>query len=349
MNWEENVRKVVPYVPGEQPRFSQMIKINTNENPYPPSPLVEEELQVMDSQDFRLYPDNEATELASALAAYYQVDTDNVFVGVGSDDVISQVFLTFFASDKPLLFPEITYSFYEVWADLYRIPYRKVPLTEDWHMDQGAFKDCGGIIFPNPNAPTGILEGENFVEEVVAANPGCVVVVDEAYIDFGGKSAIPLTKKYENLLVVQTFSKSRSMAGMRIGFAIGSSKLISYLKAVKYSINSYTMSLAAIRLGVASVRDEDYFRTTVGRIVATRERVKEELKKLGFVFPDSMTNFIFARHPGVSGKELYEFLRSRNIFVRHFNVDPLKDYLRITMGTDEQMDQVLDCLRVYLG
>ncbi len=351
MSWEEKVRKVEPYVPGEQPKFSDMVKLNTNECPYPPSPMVEQELKLINEQEFRLYPDNEASELVHALAAYYHTDSNRVFVGVGSDDVLAQVFLTFFTNGQPLLFPEITYSFYEVWANLYKIPYKKLPLTEDWHLDgfTNPADQVGGIIFANPNAPTGIYEPVSYVEEVVKAHPDCVVVADEAYVDFGGESALPLTEKYDNLLVVQTFSKSRAMAGMRIGFAIGNEKLISYLKAVKYSINSYTMNTTSIRLGLAAVRDDAYFKTIVGKIVETREWFKKEMAALGFTFPDSMTNFVFVRHNRVSGKELYELLRTQNIFVRHFNDPLIDDYLRITIGTREQMERLLDFLRVYLG
>jgi len=349
MSWEDKVRKVVPYVPGEQPGFADMVKLNTNESPYPPSPLVAEELRLMEAEEMRLYPDPEATQLTAALASYYHTDSDHIHVGVGSDDVLSQIFLAFFTNGEQILFPEITYSFYEVWADLYRIPYRKIALHEDWSLPAEAFRSEGGIIFPNPNAPTGLCESREFVRTVAANNPDCVVVVDEAYIDFGGESAAPLTEEFDNLLVVQTFSKSRAMAGMRIGFAIGSPKLIAALKAVKYSINSYTMSRAAIRLGLAALRDEKYFKKITGDIMSTRERVKTELQKLGFVFPDSKANFIFARHPRIPGKELYELLRSQNIFVRHFDTPLLTDYLRITVGTDEQMDRLLDFLRVYLG
>ncbi len=349
MSWEDKVRDVVPYIPGEQPKFADMVKLNTNECPYPPSPMVAEELKLMKAEDYRLYPDNESTQLVAALASYYHTDSDHIHVGVGSDDVLSQIFLTFFSGGEEIVFPEITYSFYEVWANLYKIPFRKAQLNEDWSLNPDALKAPGGVIFPNPNAPTGLYEQESFIRRVTENNPDCVVVVDEAYIDFGGRSVAPLTDEYDNLLVVQTFSKSRAMAGMRIGFAIGNPKLISYLKAVKYSINSYTMSSAAIRLGVAALRDEAYFKKITGDIMSTRERTKEELQRLGFVFPDSMANFIFARYPGIPGKELFELLRSQNIFVRHFDTEHISDYLRITIGTDEQMDRLLDFLRVYLG
>ncbi len=349
MSWENNVRRVVPYVPGEQPNLENMIKLNTNENPYPPSKGVQEAMKNLKLQDFKLYPDSEAGSLVHTLAQYYGLKDEQVFVGVGSDDVLAIAFQTFFNSDKPLLFPQITYSFYDVWADLYKIPYEAIPLKEDFRIDPADYKrENGGIIFPNPNAPTGLLESLDMVEEVVRANPDVVVIVDEAYIDFGGKSALALIDKYENLLVVQTFSKSRSMAGMRIGYAMGSPKLIKYLNDVKFSTNSYTMNYPSLLLGVEAVKDDAYFKETTAKIIATRERVKSELSALGFEFPDSMSNFVFARHPKVSGVEIYEALREKNIFVRHFNNPLITEYNRITIGTDEEMDVLLACVKEYL-
>ena len=318
MNWENNVRKVVPYVAGEQPKQKDVIKLNTNECPYPPAPAVEKALKEIDFDSFRLYPDPDTTSITEALAKYYNVSTKNVFVGVGSDDVLSMAFLTFFNSDKPILFPDVTYSFYDVWADLYRIPYKTVPLKDDWSIDKEGFKqENGGVIFPNPNAPTGLFEDVSTVEEIVSANPDVVVIVDEAYIDFGGESVIPLTSKYDNLLVVQTFSKSRAMAGMRIGFCIGNEKLIGYLNDAKFSFNSYTMNRPAQELGALAVLDDAYFKDITGRIVKTREWVKIELTRLGFIFPDSKANFIFASHKSIPAKDIYTYLRTRNIFVRY--------------------------------
>lgn len=349
MSWESNVRRVVPYVPGEQPNKPNMIKLNTNECPYPPAKGVQEAMKDLRPEDFRLYPDPEAGSLVHVLAEYYGLADEQVFVGVGSDDVLAIAFQTFFNSDKPLLFPQITYSFYDVWADLYKIPYEALPLKDDFHMDPADYKrENGGIIFPNPNAPTGLLESLETVEEIVAANPDVVVIVDEAYIDFGGKSALTLIDKYDNLLVVQTFSKSRAMAGMRIGFAMGNPKLIKYLNDVKFSTNSYTMNRPSLVLGVESVKDDVYFKETTAKIMATRERVKSELAALGFEFPDSMSNFVFAKHPAVSGTELYDALREKNIFVRHFNNPMIAEYNRITIGTDEEMDVFLACVKEYM-
>ena len=349
MSWENNVRRVVPYVPGEQPNKPNMIKLNTNECPYPPAKGVQEAMKDLHLADFRLYPDPEAGSLVETLAEYYGLTREQVFVGVGSDDVLAIAFQTFFNSEKPILFPQITYSFYDVWADLYRIPYEAIPLKDDFHINPVDYKkENGGIIFPNPNAPTGLLESLDTVEEIVKANPDVVVIVDEAYIDFGGKSALALIDTYENLLVVQTFSKSRAMAGMRIGFAMGNPKLIKYLNDVKFSTNSYTMNRPSLVLGMESVKDDDYFKETTAKIIATRERVKNELAALGFEFPDSMSNFIFAKHPDIPGTELYEALRGKNIFVRHFNNPLITEYNRITIGTDEEIDVFLACVKEYM-
>lgn len=345
MSWEEKVRRVVPYIPGEQPKQEGIIKLNTNENPYPPAPGVARRLKELDYSALRLYPDTDAGELAKELAAYYGLKTSQVFVGVGSDDVISMAFLTFFYSDKPVLFPDVTYSFYDVWADLYRIPYKMCPLDGDFRIRPEDYKqENGGIIFPNPNAPTGVLESVEMVEEIVKANPEVVVIVDEAYIDFGGESCLPLLSRYENLLVVQTFSKSRSMAGMRIGYAMGNEKLIQCLNDVKFSFNSYTMNLPAQILGAEAVRDKAYFAETCEKIIETREWVKEELRKLDFDFPDSKANFIFAAHRRISGAKIFAALRERGIYVRHWDKPRIGNYLRITIGTGEEMECLLGAL-----
>ncbi len=344
--WKVNVRKVVPYTPGEQPNRPGMIKLNTNENPYPPAPGVRKALEELDIDRLRLYPDPAASELVNALAEYYHKDPSCIFVGVGSDDVIAMAFQTFFNSDKPILFPDISYSFYSVWADLFGIRYERPALDENFRIvKKDYFKENGGIIFPNPNAPTGIYMELSEVEEIIAKNPESIVIVDEAYVDFAGPSALELVDKYDNLLVVQTFSKSRSMAGMRIGFAIGQPELIKYLNDVKYSFNSYTMNLPSLKLGAAAVKDEAYFRETVGKIVATRERVKKELAELGFTFPDSQSNFIFATHKEWPAKELFEELKKEDIYVRYFASPRIDNYLRITVGTDEEMDALLAFLR----
>ena len=346
MKWEENVRRVVPYTPGEQPKKSGVIKLNTNENPYPPAPGVGKALAALDVEKFRLYPEfPEQTELAEALAGHYQIGTDQIFIGVGSDDVLSIAFMTFFQSDKPVFFPDITYSFYDVWADVYGIPYERKALDADFQICPADYcKPNGGVIFPNPNAPTGVLMPLEKVEEIVAANRDVVVIVDEAYIDFGGTSALPLIDKYDNLLVVQTFSKSRSMAGMRIGFCMGQPALIRYLNDVKYSVNSYTLNTAALALGVEAVRDEAYFRDCCRRIIQTREKAEEELTKRGFAFPKSYANFIFASHKTVPAREIFERLKENDIYVRWWNKDRIDNYLRITIGTDGQMEALYRAL-----
>ena len=345
MYWEEYVRKVVPYTPGEQPKINNLIKLNTNECPYPPSPLVKERLDKLSYEDLRLYPDPDASSLVMALSEYYKVPEDQIFVGVGSDDVISMAFLTFFNSGKPILFPDVTYSFYDVWAELYRIPYRKVPLDESFRIRrEDYYGDNGGVIFPNPNAPTGILEGSDMIRDVLDHNKDSIVIIDEAYIDFGGTSCLELINEYDNLLVVQTFSKSRAMAGIRIGYAFGSKKLISYLKDVKFSFNSYTMNRPSLALGAAAIEDDQYFRATCQKIINTRERTKAELKKLGFEFPDSSANFIFVRHPEKSGKEIFDHLRKAGIIVRRWDHERISEYLRITIGTDAEMDRLLTVL-----
>ena len=349
MKWEDNVRKVVPYVAGEQPQNANVIKLNTNECPYPPAPGVRKLAEEMDYDKLRLYPDTDSTMLVKELADYYGVKPTQVFVGVGSDDVLATAFVTFFDSGRPILFPDVTYSFYDVWADLYRIPYIKCPLKEDWHLDVEAFKQPnGGVIFPNPNAPTGLLEDLSVVEEILEANRDVVVIVDEAYVDFGGVSCLPLLEKYDNLLVVQTFSKSRSMAGLRIGFCIGSEQMIKYLNDVKFSINSYTMNMPSQVMAVEAVRDDAYFKNVTAKIIATRERVKKELAELGFTFPDSKTNFVFASHKTVPAKDIFEALREQDIYVRFWNKERINNSLRITIGTDEEMDTMISFLKTYL-
>lgn len=347
--WEDNIRKVVPYIPGEQPKRDNIIKLNTNENPYPPTPKVREAAAFFDMDLLRKYPDPEVSALVDVLADRYGLRSSQVFVGVGSDDVISMAFLTFFNGKKPVLFPDISYSFYSVWADVYRIPYETPKLDENFKIRrEDYYRENGGIIFPNPNAPTGIYEDLEFIEDIVARNQDSVVIVDEAYIDFGGKSAIELIEKYDNLLVVQTFSKSRSMAGMRIGYAMGNETLIKALNDVKFSINSYTMNQYAINLGVWAVKDEAYFQKTIQKIIRTRENAKASLRELGFEFPDSMANFIFATHKTVPAKELFEALREAGIYVRHFDAPRIDNYLRITVGTDGEMEVFFEFLKEYL-
>ena len=352
-NWEKNVRKVVPYVPGEQPHEADMIKLNTNENPYPPSPKAAEAIRRVAEEDtLRLYPDPTAAELVQAIADVYHVSQKQVFVGVGSDDVLAMAFMTYFNSDKPILFPDITYSFYDVWAEEFRIPYEQIPLDENFCIVPEQYfaenHPNGGIVFPNPNAPTGVELSLSAIESILQNNPDVVVIVDEAYVDFGAATAQPLLEKYENLLVVQTTSKSRSLAGMRIGYAFGSETLISTLEAVKNSYNSYTMDSLALAVGEASIRDEAYFRETCRKVAATRDRAADELRALGFEVTPSLANFLFATHPKKAAPEIFSALREKGIFIRYFKLPRIDNYLRITVGTDAQMDKLIAALKEIL-
>ena len=347
-NWERNVRKVVPYVPGEQPKQENIIKLNTNENPYPPAPGVAAVLKDLNIGKLRKYPDPTCKVLVDAIAENYGLKSSQVFVGVGSDDVLAMIYMTFFNSKEPILFPDITYSFYDVWADVFKVPYETKPLDENFCIvKEDYYGPNGGVIFPNPNAPTGLYMELSEVEEIIKHNPDVIVVVDEAYIDFGGASALPLIEKYDNLLVVQTFSKSRSMAGMRIGYAMGNEKLIKYLSDVKYSFNSYTMDETALISGVAAIHDKEYFEEKCQMIIATREWTKEELKRLGFSFGDSKSNFIFATHEKIPAKELFEALKEAGIYVRYFAKPRIDNYLRITIGTDGEMYKLIQFLEEY--
>ena len=349
-NWTDNIRKVVPYTPGEQPKYSDVIKLNTNENPYPPAPGVGDAIKGIQLDTLRKYPDITASSLVKALADYHGLSEDQLFVGVGSDDVLAMSFLTFFNSDKPVLFPDITYSFYDVWTELFRIPYVRKPLDENFKIQALDYEDqCGGIVIPNPNAPTGVAEPVEFFEKIVAAHPECVVIIDEAYVDFGADTCLDLINKYDNVLVVRTFSKSRSMAGNRIGYACGSPALIKYLSDCKFSFNSYTMDTITVAAGVASVADDAYFKEKVAAVVATREWTKGQLKELGFSFPDSKSNFIFASHESVKADYIFSALKERNIYVRHFSKpERIDNYLRITIGTDQEMARLIESLKEIL-
>lgn len=347
--WEKNIRKVIPYVPGEQPNKKDMVKLNTNENPYPPAPGVEKILQEFDTDKLRLYPDATVKLLVEELAHFYHLNKDQVFVGVGSDDVLAVAFMTFFNSDKPVIYPDITYSFYPVWCDLFKIPYKTLPLNEDFCIvKEDYYQENGGVVLANPNAPTSIYEELPVIEDIIAHNQNVIVIVDEAYIDFAGKSAIELISKYDNLLVVQTFSKSRSMAGMRIGYAMGNPVLIKALNDVKYSFNSYTMNQTAILSGVEAVRDVAYFEDNIKKIIETREISEKALQALGFKSLKSGANFLFVTHERIAAKEIFEALRADNIFVRHFNMPRIDNYLRISIGTKEEMNRLISFLKNYI-
>jgi histidinol-phosphate aminotransferase len=353
--WSEVVRGLTPYVPGEQPKLANLVKLNTNENPYPPSPRVLEALRQAAAEDLRLYPDPNSDRLRQAIAEYHKVTAANVFVGNGSDEVLAHAFLALLKQAEPLLFPDISYSFYPVYCKLYGIDFETVPLREDFsiavedYLSQGPSGGIGGIIFPNPNAPTGRLLTLDAIERLVAGNPDSVVVVDEAYVDFGGDSAIPLTARYPNLLVVQTLSKSRSLAGLRVGFAIGHPDLIEALDRVKNSFNSYPMDRLATAGAVASFADRDYFNRTCAAIVATRDELVKQLAQLGFEVLPSAANFIFMRHPAHDAAQLALALREQGIIVRHFRQPRIEQFLRVTIGTDQQCQALLAALRQHLS
>jgi len=347
--FEKNIRKVEPYVPGEQPQ-RKVIKLNTNENPFPPAPGVTKALEAMDVSKLRLYPDPTVKPLVDELAKYYNVGSDQVFVGVGSDDVLAMCFLTFFNSEKPIFFPDITYSFYKVWAELYRIPYECQKLDDDFRIvKEDYYKENGGVIIANPNAPTSLYADLSDIEDIIANNQDVIVIIDEAYIDFSGKSALELIDKYDNLIVVQTFSKARSMAGMRIGYAISNPTLIKYLNDAKYSFNSYTMNQTSIICGVEAVKDKEYFEETVAKIVEIRDWAIGELRRLGFECLDSATNFIFATHPEYEAKELFTALKENDIYVRFWGSKRIEQYMRISVGTQEEMEALLAFLRKHMN
>ena len=345
MSLYDNIRRVTPYIPGEQPA-GKLIKLNTNECPYAPSPRVAEAIAACDADRLRLYPEPDCLSLKEVIAAHYEVKPSEVFIGVGSDDVLALAFLTFFAGQKPVLFPDVTYSFYDVWAKLYAIPYETVPLADDFTLRPGDYaRTNGGIIFANPNAPTGLALPLSGVEEILAKNPESVVIVDEAYVDFGAETALPLLQDYENLVVVRTMSKSRALAGMRIGYAFASTRLIRAMEDVKASINSYTMTTLSLAAGKAAIEDEAYFRETLNKIIKTREETKTALQKLGFSVTEAKTNFLFARKPDISAQNLFEELRERGVYVRYFKKPRIDEHLRITIGTDEEMMRLLEELK----
>lgn len=343
------LRRIDPYVPGEQPQSNDIIKLNANENPYPPAPGVQQALRSFDASRLALYPDANGKALKTALANRFGLKPSQVFLGNGSDDVLALAFQSFFCSGEPILYPDITYSFYPVWCDLFRIPYETVPLDENFCVRVRDYdKPNGGIVLPNPNAPTGRGVSLDFLEDLLQHNADCVVIIDEAYVDFGAQSAVPLIEKYENLLVVQTMSKSRSLAGLRIGYALGSETLIATLEAVKNSYNSYTMDAVALAAGEAAVADEAYFQETCRKVIATRERTAEALRGLGFTVSPSLTNFLFVTHSKKEAPVIFEHLRQKNIFIRYFKLPRIDNYLRITVGTDAQMDRMIEELRAFL-
>ena len=349
MSWQNNLRSVSPYIAGEQPELTDMIKLNTNENPYPPTSVAQLFNERYKTKNLRLYPSTDAKNLRKKLADYHHLEVEQVFIGNGSDEVLSLSFLTFFNSQRPLLMPDITYSFYPIYCELYRIPFQKVPVDDDFKV---SIKDyCienGGIVIANPNAPTALALNLKDIEEILKKNQKSIVLIDEAYIDFGGETCLPLLKKYDNLVVVQTFSKSRSLAGIRLGVAYGSAEAISHLYDVKNSFNSYPIDSLAQIIGEASLMDEHYFQKNIQKIIKTREVFKDNLVNLGFEVTDSKANFVFVHHPKVKAEELFKALYEAKIIVRHWNQPRIDDWLRITIGTNKEMNKVIEFLKGYL-
>ena len=342
--WSPVVHGLSPYVPGEQPKLDGMVKLNTNENPYPPSPRVLAAIAAA-TERLRLYPDPRASRLRDAIAARYEVATEQVFVGNGSDEVLAHAFQALLKHESPLLFPDITYSFYPVYCSLYGISYEKVPLDAAMRVRIADYRrPCSAILLPNPNAPTGIALPRDAIEALVAEHPDQLVVIDEAYVDFGAESAVKLVATHDNLLVVQTFSKSRALAGLRVGFAIGQLPLIEALERVKDSFNSYPLDCLALAGAAAAIEDDAWFQETRERIMANRESLVRALSELGFEVLPSLANFVFARHPGHRGAQLAMQLRERGVLVRHFQKPRIEDFLRITVGTEDQCSRLIALL-----
>ena len=347
--FSEKYKSLVPYTPGEQPKDMKYIKLNTNESPFPPSEKAAA-YAAEEAGKYQLYSDPECTPLVKIASEHFGVEKDCILFTNGSDEILNFAFMAYCDKDHPAYFPNITYGFYSVFADINNVPYVEIPLKEDFTIDINDYKAKKGVIFiANPNAPTGIALTLSQIEEIIESNPDSVVVIDEAYVDFGAESAVPLIKKYDNLLVTQTFSKSRSMAGARLGFGIASKEIIRDLNTIKYSTNPYNVNRATMAAGVGSLEDEAYTKENCKKIIATRERTKKELMELGFEMTDSMTNFIFAKHPEIDGEKIYLDLKARGILVRYFSKPLLCQYNRITVGTDEQMDALISALKEIIG
>ena len=350
--WSDFVGTLDPYTPGEQPANTNLTKLNTNENPYPPSPAVMEAMRCAVNDDLRLYPPPNADSLKQTIADYFQLTPTQVFVGNGSDEVLAHVFNGLFRQAQPILFPDISYSFYPVYCGLYAIEFNKIPLAEDFSLNPDDYRRAnGGIIFPNPNAPTGLLLGLDAIESLLQDNSDSVVVVDEAYIDFAesNASAVSLIDQYDNLLVVQTMSKSRALAGLRIGYALGSAHLVEGLERIKNSFNSYPLGHVQLAAAVASFNDRDYFEATRKQVISSRELLVDQLETLGFEVLPSAANFVFARHGVYLGADLTRSLREQNIITRHFDKPRIDEFLRITVGTPEQNQQLITTLAELVG
>lgn len=346
--FREKYQSLVPYTPGEQPRDMQYIKLNTNESPYPPSETAQS-LAAKAAGELQLYPDPECSSLVNALADLYHIQPNQILLTNGSDEILNFAFMAFCDSQTPALFPDITYGFYKVFAAVNCLPYEEAPLNPDFTINKADYKNAGKTIFlANPNAPTGIALSLTEIEEIVKSNPEHVVVIDEAYVDFGAESVVPLIEKYDNLLITQTFSKSRSMAGARLGFGIGCEALINDLKTIKYATNPYNINRMTLAAGLGCIQDEAYTQQNCRAIIQTRQDTARQLKEIGFELTDSSTNFLFCRHPKLDGKELYQKLKTAGILVRHFDTEQLRQYNRITIGTREQMDILIRKIKTIL-
>ena len=348
--WSDLVNQLTPYVPGEQPQVDKLVKLNTNESPYEPSPAVLSAIAAVTGDSLRLYPDPDSVALKQAFAQRNGLQPEQVFIGNGSDEVLAHVFQGLLKHKLPLYFPDVSYSFYPVWCELYNIAHRDVPVAQDFSIDPATYPAAnGGIIIPNPNAPTGVLLGLDEIRVLLQKSRDSVVVIDEAYIDFGGESAVRLIAEYDNLLVIQTLSKSRALAGLRVGVAMGSAALIEGLERVKNSFNSYPLDILAQRAALASLRDEEYFQQSCRRVIASRERLCREMTALGFEVLPSAANFVFVTHPRHPARELFSCLREWGIIVRYFDKPRIDNYLRISIGTDAQCDALLGALRKLPG
>ncbi|MDD4494639.1 MAG: histidinol-phosphate transaminase [Eubacteriales bacterium] len=340
--WSDSIKSLKPYVPGEQPKDKKYIKLNTNENPYPPSQAAIEAIKLAANEGLRLYPDPGCSSLKNAIAGYFGLESNMIFIGNGSDEILAFCWKAFFDNGGEVLFPDITYSFYPVYSEHYGVKHRTVPLNEDFTVPvEFFFKSSGGVVITNPNAPTGLCLSLPDIERIVEGNPDNVVILDEAYIDFGGESAVGLINKYENLLVVRTFSKSHSLAGLRVGYAMGQRHLIEGLERVRDSFNSYTVDALALAGAEAAFRDIEYFRKTVSRVVRTRDDFSLNLRQLGFTVHESKANFVFVSHPNNPAEHLFTKLKENGILVRYFNKPRISNYLRISIGTDEQMQELV--------
>lgn len=348
--WSDIVHRLTPYVPGEQPKLSKLLKLNTNECPYGPSPKVIAAVKAAAGDDLRLYPDPKADRLKQAVASYYALSPDQVFVGNGSDEILAHTFYGLLKHKEPVLYPDVSYSFYPVYCKLYDIAAQTVPLREDFSINPADYaRPNGGVILPNPNAPTGRALSLAEIEGLLRSNPDSVVVIDEAYIDFGGESAAPLVARYPNLLVIQTLSKSRALAGLRVGFALGDKALIEGLVRVKDSFNSYPLDRLAIDGAVAALEDQAYFEVIRDKVIASRENMAAGLRALGFQVLPSKANFLFVTHPDFAAEEIAAKLRADNIIVRHFKQPRIEQYLRISVGTDDDSERLLKSLRKIIG